>query len=201
MPPVLAAVAVKPFGVAKARLAGVLDARARARLGMAVAARTVAACAATGAVVAVVTDDDAVAAWGRRLGADVVPDSGSGLDEAAAAVLRAAAVRSLSWAVVHADLPLVTANDLAEVFGSLAASGIAIAPSHDGGTNVLAGTAADFSFGYGPGSFHRHLRRAARARVVARPGTAFDLDTAADLDRVLCHPRGRWVAGHLPPSS
>jgi len=93
-----------------------------------------------------------------------------------------AARLGLRWAVIHADLPLVTVEDLAAFFGAMA-GGAAIAPSHDGGTNVIGAGLAEFRFQYGPGSFHRHLAAVPGARVVCRPNLALDLDTPRDLER------------------
>lgn len=195
---ILTAVPIKPFGVAKARLAPMLDTATRAALGKAVAARTVAAVAAVATPTVVVTGDPGVARWARRLGVGVVAEHAGGLDGAAQAVVAAARERGLPWAVVHADLPLLAAADLAAVLGPAAAGRPVLAPSRDGGTSAIAAS-GDFAFDYGAGSFHRHLRRwASRAPlVVARTGTAVDLDTVADLRRVLAHPRGAWVGGYL----
>ena len=101
---VLGAVAIKPFGVAKERLSTVLDSPTRARLGMAVAERTLQAVADAGATPAVVTGNDGVAEWAQRRGALVIRESAPGLDTAAACVIDAAGGRP--WAFVHADLPL-----------------------------------------------------------------------------------------------
>lgn len=189
----LAAIPVKPFGVAKARLAGALDARARSATGRAIAERTATLAAAAGAHVAIVTGDPGVARWAAALGHDVIGEGehGHGLDGAALAATRYAAGRRLRWAIVHADLPLVTADDLRAVFE---AAPRAIAPSHDGGTNVITGSGSAFPFSYGPGSFHRHLAAAPDAVVISRPGLAHDLDTPADLRIASSLQSGAWLA-------
>ncbi len=197
----LAGVPVKPFGVAKARLAPRLDGAARRRLGQALALHTAGAVAAAGAEVAIVTGDDHVAGWAAGNGLEVIREPGPGLDAAAGAVTAAAAVSGRPWAVVHADLPIVEAADLAAVFAALPGRRVVLAPARDGGTNVMAGE-GPFPFRYGPGSFHRHAAVAAgRAAVVARPGLALDLDTPADLDAALGHPAGAWLAGYVPLSA
>ncbi len=194
----LAGVPVKPFGVAKARLAPRLDGPARRRLGQALALRTAGAAAAAGAEVAIVTGDDRVAGWASGNGLEVIPEPAPGLDAAAGAVVAAAAVSGRPWAVVHADLPLVEPPDLEAVFAALAGRQVALAPARDGGTNVVAGE-GPFPFRYGPASFHRHARRGAgRYAVVARPGLALDLDTPADLHAALAHPGGAWLAAYVP---
>lgn len=177
----LAAVPIKPFGVAKRRLRGVLDARGRSRVGMAVAANTLEVLGSCGVDVAVVTADEGVAAWARQLGVSVIEDPGLGLDAAAAAAISAAAGR---WAIFHADLPLISREDVTAVFDALPAAGVTLAPAADGGTTVVAASIGHFDFAYGPGSFHRHLSRVAAMphAVVCRPGLALDLDTPADLE-------------------
>ena len=107
----------------------------------------------------------------------------AGLDGAARAGVKEARRRGLAWAIVHGDLPLVSAEDLRVVAAGIPAEGLLLAPSYDGGTNVLASELDDFAFAYGRGSFRRHLARAAAypTRVLVRAGLALDLDSAADL--------------------
>jgi 2-phospho-L-lactate guanylyltransferase len=173
---VLVGVPVKPFGVAKARLAPLLDAKERAALGISIAARTVGIAAETAEAV-VVTGDDGVAEWASGLGVAAIPEGAGGLDGAARAVVDHAGDRP--WIVLHADLPRVTTDDLFAAIEALAATGEVIAPSWDGGTSLLGGRGMR-PFAYGSGSFHAHLRRTPRARVLVRPGLALDLDTPAD---------------------
>jgi 2-phospho-L-lactate guanylyltransferase len=192
---ILAAIPIKPFGVAKRRLSTRLDARARSRLGKAVAARTAAAATDAGALVAIVTGDEDVAHWGRSLGyltIDERTSSRSGLDGAAEATLYEAARRQRPWAIIHADLPLVCPAALTPVFRR-ASLGLVLVPSHDGGTNIIAGSRTRMNFAYGPGSFHRHLAGHPTAGVHVDVRLALDLDTAGDLDRALSYADGRWL--------
>lgn len=167
---------VKPFGVAKARLAPLLDATGRARLGMAIAARTIRVAARVGSP-AVVTGDDAVAEWAAAHGADVIREQPGGLDGAASAIV--ADADGGPWMVLHADLPRVRPDDLRHVAHALDTVPAVLAPSWDGGTSLYAST-GPARFSYGPGSFHRHLRRSPGALVLVRPGLALDLDTPSD---------------------
>lgn len=183
----IAAIPVKPFGVAKARLSPVMDAVARSRLGRFIAWRTASTAASAGATVVIVTADAGVAAWARDLGHEVVmehPRHGSGLNGAAAAGVARAGEAGVPWAILHADLPIVGIGDLTRAFAD-GRRGWVLAPSHDGGTNLIAGPGLDFPFSYGPGSFRRHLGAVPGARVVSRPGLALDLDTPRDLARAL----------------
>lgn len=190
---ILAAIPIKPFGVAKRRLADRLDGATRSRVGRAIAARTAIAAGDAGALVAVVTGDVGVAAWARTMGLLTIaePDVG-GLNGAAEAVVAEAARRHRPWAVIHADLPLVTPSALSPVF-DLATAGTVLAPSHDGGTTVIAGSGVAFPFSYGRASFHCHLAAEPESTIVVDPRLALDLDTSDDLSRVLNHPLGDWL--------
>ena len=195
----IAALPIKPFGVAKARLAPVLGPAGRSRLGRAVAARTAALAADVGAEVVIVTADDGVAAWAKENDFDVVremPELGGGLNGAARSAARHAALLDLPWVIIHADLPVVTRQDLRLVFDAARTSPV-IVPSYDGGTNLIAATDAEFPFSYGAGSFHRHLATVPRATVVATPRLSLDLDTPRDLDRARSSPAGRWLESVL----
>ncbi len=195
----LVAIPVKPFGVAKARLAPLLTPEERSRLGKAVAAHTARVADESGGHVAIVTASPAVASWAHGLGLDTIDDPGSGLDAAAAAAVARAGKTATPWLVLHADLPLLTVSDVAALIDALAASSAVLAPSHDAGTAALGARAAFSRFGYGPGSYHRHRRALPTAAVVIRPGLAIDLDTTKDLSRILAMPAGRWVAELASP--
>jgi 2-phospho-L-lactate guanylyltransferase len=193
---VLAVIPLRGFDSAKTRLAVEMSAGDRARIAAAVASRVVAACRTAGWQALVVSSAAAGIAWSEALRATVVPDPGSGLDAAAHAGIAAAAGEP--WAVVHGDLPLITAPDLEGIATAVADGRIVLAPSRDGGTNLIA-AAGPFAFAYGPASFSRHLGRAAvRApRVVVRVGLAVELDTPTDLAAVRAHPEGRWLSDFL----
>lgn len=194
--PILAAVPVKPFGVAKRRLSGRLSPIQRTLLGRAVAARTATAAAAAGATVAVVTGDVGVASWAQDLGFETIDESRSsqpGLDGAAGAVVAEAERRQVRWAIIHADLPLATPDALANIF-ALAETATVLVPSYNGGSNVIAGDDPGFQFRYGPLSFHHHLAANPRTTVRIHPQLTLDLDTEKDLDRALRSPAGRWLA-------
>ena len=186
-----AVIPIKPFGVAKQRLAPRLDAAARSRLGKAVAANTIAAIAAAQLEVAVITGDPAVAEFALAKGAQVIDDHGGSLSEAAAQAAEAALE---GWLIVLADLPLLVPEDVAALVSARPARGFAIAPAADGGTSAIAGSGR-FAFSYGPGSFSRHLAAVARAphAVVVRLGLAVDMDTPADLEGALRTRRGAWL--------
>ena len=194
----LAFIPVKPFGVAKARLAPVLDARGRSRLGKAVATRTVQTAMTAGLQVTVLTADDGVARWAKGLGAEVLPEPprSTGLSNAATAAVELAARRGVRWAIIHADLPLLTPPLVEDFVHAIPSGGHTLAPSYDGGTTILGGYGRTFPFSYGPASFGRHLRSAAAQGPVAvfvRTAVALDLDGPADLDAARRHPDGAWL--------
>jgi len=194
--PPLIGVPVKPFGIAKARLSPLLDATTRAHLGMALTRRTVSIASELGET-AVVTADPKVLQFCKRRGIAVIREPARvGLAAAAGAVVEAANRAGRAWAVLAADLPLLEAADLENALSRLAGGSIVLAPSHDGGTNLIAGCLPHFEFAYGAGSFHRHLRtgREVNCRVVSRLGLALDLDTPEDLLTIAAHPRGNWLA-------
>lgn len=176
-------VPVRAFALGKARLADVLDGATRAVLARRWADAVL--DAAGNLPVVVVSSDPEVRDWASARRAKVVDDPGS-LD-AAADVGRAeiAALGCTRVVIAHADLPH------ARSFTALTRDGsrplLAIVPCHrDDGTPVLSLPAdVPFTFGYGPGSFRRHLAEArARGlgvRVVRDPDLAFDVDVPDDL--------------------
>ncbi|HWD55231.1 MAG TPA: 2-phospho-L-lactate guanylyltransferase [Acidimicrobiales bacterium] len=179
--PEVVLIPVKAFHQAKRRLDRVLAEPDRVRLVRTMAAHVVAACAPV--PVAVVCDDEAVAAWAVDLGATVLWEPGQGLNGAVGAGVGRLAASGARWVTVaHGDLP--RAHDL----GTLPAfDGVTLVPDRrDDGTNVLrlpAGCA--FRFAYGPGSFRAHCAEATRlglaVRVVRDPDLAYDVDWPADV--------------------
>lgn len=182
MRPPIIGIPIKPFGIAKRRLEARLSPSQRSILGTQIAAHTIDAARRLAPVV-VVSADAGVQAFARRLGAESVAEATTGLDGAAAALQAHAHDRARPWLLLHADLPLLEPEDVAQLICAQLAHGAVIAPSHDGGTSAL-GASVPLRTVYGPGSFRRHLRLLDSPRVVVRPGTAYDLDTVADLDRL-----------------
>jgi 2-phospho-L-lactate guanylyltransferase len=189
---VLAGIPVKRFYVAKQRLSSVLSQRERSRLGRDLAARTLRAVEEAGAEPIILAADHQVARWATNNGASVLVDRRGGLDDAAAGLVAAARSEQRPWLVVHADLPLVTPDDLRLALKILATGRSPIAPADDGGTSLLGGTDS-MSFSYGPASFHRHLVRLAAGQVLVRLGLSLDLDDPADLIAARSHRRGAWL--------
>jgi 2-phospho-L-lactate guanylyltransferase len=192
---VIIGIPVKPFAAAKRRLAAVLDDAGRARLGKELAERTVATVTESGASPLVLSADDLVTEWAHDIGVEVLLDEGSSLDEAAGAAVTEARHRRGAWAILHADLPLLTSRDLVATVETLSAGGAVIAPSSDGGTSLVGCSLDVFSFSYGPGSFHRHLAALAALSpaVVVSRGLCLDLDTPEDLTAAIGAGGGAWL--------
>jgi len=165
----------------------------RSGLGRALAERTAALAVDAGLIPVLVAGDSEVAEWAIIHGIPSIPDPGLGLDGAALAGAQWAIEAASEWLVVHTDLPLLTAAELAELNEALSSAGSVIAPSADGGTSALGGS-GPAAFSYGPGSFHRHLGSSPTAAIVARPGLLHDIDTFSDLESARRHPRGAWLS-------
>ena len=162
------------------RLSDRLDAASRSDLTKTLTRRTLEACREAGCDAAVVTADTDVGRWATDQRVAILVDPGHGLNTAAETAVGAAQGRL--WLVVHGDLPLLAGSDISAVVAACGPLPV-LAPSHDGGTSVIAATTDSFPFRYGPGSFRRHLAAVAGwASVVSRPGLAFDLDRSRDLD-------------------
>ena len=176
----------KPFAEAKQRLAGLLGPTERSALAEALLARTVRAVrrAQGDQPVWVVAPDDSVTATALAAGATgVFAARAAGLNaqlaEAAAEAPAAAGVL-----VLHADLPLLRAQDIVALVGR--PGPVVIAPDrHGSGTNALLQRGRPLFFAFGADSFARHLALAreggAAPVVVRRAGLGFDLDEPTDL--------------------
>jgi 2-phospho-L-lactate guanylyltransferase len=181
--PEVAIIPVKSFRMGKQRLSTALPADERERLGQALAGHVAETVEATGLIPLVVTADADVASWAMSAGFPSLPDSGDGLDAAAAAGVAWAEHTDSAWIVFHADLPLLGTDDVAAVSGVLREGSSVIAPSSDGGTSAIGGR-GHFEFSFGVGSFHRHLARLTCPTVIIRTGLLLDVDSPDDLSAV-----------------
>ena len=113
-------------------------------------------------------------------------DGGLPWNDALAAAM-STVVEEPSVAVVAADLPLLTAEEVTALVNATPERGIAIARARDGGTNGIVMRppgVLDTHFGEtGSAAVHEHAARAAglAAVVIDLPGLAFDIDTPEDL--------------------
>lgn len=173
---------VKSFATAKARLGEALQPAARARLARDLATAVVTAAAPYPVYVA--TDDAEVERWATGLGATVVDCPAPGLDAAVRRGVAAVAAGGHDRVLIaHGDLSDPGAlTDLFDLEGT-----VLVPDDRLDGTNViLVSTRSRFVFGYGPGSFARHLSEAERMgaplHIVRDAGLSLDLDDPADLD-------------------
>lgn len=179
---------VKLLALAKSRLSGLADADRRA-MALAMAADTVTAavaCPRVGGVV-VVSDDPDVRTETEALGATVVADlPGAGLNEAltAGAVHAAASWQGCGLAALTADLPALSAVELAVALTAASAVNHAfVADAAGSGTTLYtAMPGAPFLPRFGPRSRLRHREAGAvELELPGIPGLRQDVDTLADL--------------------
>jgi 2-phospho-L-lactate/phosphoenolpyruvate guanylyltransferase len=172
-----AIVPIKPPAERKLRLRGRLDADARALLSDAMLRRVLEALARSVKVERTfVLSAQRPAGWSGKW----LLDQGRGLN---VELQRIADGRPERLLVVHADLPLISTEDVDALLAA-STNGVAIAADRHGlGTNAIALQApARFRFAFGVGSLRRHLEAAGpAAQIVHRPGLALDVDTPDDL--------------------
>ncbi len=189
----IVAIPVKPFSLAKQRLAATLDSDTRRRLSIELASRTADVAQHAGGSPLILSADDDVTLWATQAGRDVLLDQGSSLNDAAHSATDH--VGQDAWIICHADLPLLNLGTVARALGAVHNGRWVIAPSSDGGTSMIGGT-GPFDFSFGVGSFHRHLARLATRDhvVITSTGTLLDLDTPSDIVAALSHADGKWLA-------
>jgi 2-phospho-L-lactate/phosphoenolpyruvate guanylyltransferase len=186
-----ALVPVKPLDQAKSRLAGTLGAEERAALVRTLLEHTLDALRKVPVILGtvVVTSDPGVAEWASAAGSQVVREAGKpSLNRALRDASRSALAQGAEAVLVmHADLPLVAAEDIEAIISSAqAAPTVVIAPDRHGlGTNaLLCAPPSLIEYRFGPDSFALHCAQAqaagARLEVCSRPGLALDLDTPED---------------------
>ncbi len=179
---------VKLLAQAKSRLADLADAD-RESVALAMAADTVAAAVACQAVgdVVVVSDDTAIRAEARALGAEVIADRpNAGLNKALSAGAEHAAARwpGRGLAALTADLPALSAAELAAALAAASAVTQAfVADAAGSGTTLYTAVpGAEFRPRFGPQSRMRHRQAGAvELDLAGIPGLRRDVDTLADL--------------------
>ncbi|WP_030436152.1 2-phospho-L-lactate guanylyltransferase [Actinoplanes subtropicus] len=196
----MAVIPVKRLSAAKSRLRGAVPAARHADLALAMVRDTVSAVLAGAAVaeLVVVTDDPVAAAAVTALGARVVPDRPAA-DLNAAMRFGADEVAGLGRfrAVLAGDLPALRPEELDEALGSAAGRSF-VADAAGSGTVLLAappGEPLDPRFGLG--SAVAHATSGATPLDGDWPGLRQDVDTPADLARVLALGAGRHTCALL----
>ncbi len=185
-----AIVPLKAAADRKTRLAGALDGTETAALAQGMADHVIATLAGVAAIGSIRVLSPAP---GDIPGTVWEPDHGQGLNAELDRVC--AALAGEPMLIVHADLPLLGADDVAALIGAAEATGAAIATDRHGmGTNALAMRSAScVGFAFGTDSLARHLERLPHAAVLRREGLAIDIDTADDIAAARgALPLGRW---------
>jgi 2-phospho-L-lactate guanylyltransferase len=190
-----AIVPVKPLRRGKSRLAGLLSEEQRTRLNRFLLEHILSTLNEISEIehTLVVSRDPAALALTRGMGGRTVLEDG--VPQFNTAIQRATIVAQAQGAravlILPADLPLVEPDDLT----TLLMQGdnppvVVIAPDRRlDGTNCLFINPAGFiEYGYGPGSFQRHSKRAtdagARLEVINSVHLGLDLDLPEDLEMV-----------------
>jgi 2-phospho-L-lactate guanylyltransferase len=199
---VWAVVPIKCFAQAKARLAPALAPADRQRLAVAMADDVLGAIRASGVAdrlcllsdqTSAATDElaarhGALALLDREVAA--TPGLNAAIGGVAAMANRYGADALL---VVHADLPLLTADALRQLLQTWralrGAQRVVLTRSKDGGTSLLlAEHPHDFTYRFGPDSHARHLDECSRRRCMTTSAglhsALLDIDTPDDLDRL-----------------
>lgn len=145
----------------------------------------------------VVTGDEQVGPYAEAAGALVLPDPGTGLNDAIRAGLAADSPPPMRAALLG-DLPALTAADLLsalEVCGGLPR---AVVPDHQGfGTVLLTAVGADLAPSFGDGSAARHEAAGHTRLDLDLPRLRTDVDVRDDLATVLALGCGRHTAAVL----
>jgi len=192
---IAALVPVKRLAQAKSRLRTVLSDGQRREFVLAMLEDVLRLLASQPAIgtTAVVSADDEVLAFARRLGAQPIrePPGRRGLNAALAFAAEVLARQGAGGLLVlPADVPLANAADIEAVLAAWQEAPVILCSSHSGGTGALALRPPQaIPFRFGPRSFAAHRRAAAErglsVAVLSRPALALDIDRPEDLAAVL----------------
>ncbi len=196
-----AVIPLKPLLQSKSRLAAVLSAEQRAELIRVIFRRTLSVLQQVSAVqhILVISSDPDVWQLAETYHVFTLHEERpSGLNTAVSvAVHHATQQGATSTLILPADLPFLQKEDVWQLIHALSpinnqpphqmAPGKMVISTdlHQDGTNALLLTSPlGFTFHYGPGSFHHHLRQARQLHLsihsVHSPRLQFDLDTVED---------------------
>jgi 2-phospho-L-lactate guanylyltransferase len=188
---VWALIPVKSPGRSKTRLASVLQPQECAKLSRAMFMDVLAAMDAADKVcdIAVLTNDDEIAAIAQGLGHRVLPDRSEGelCDGLNTAARKLAELGAETVLIVPGDLPTITSTDI-DLLLQRHPGGLSICPAiRDGGTNALVCSPPDaLPFQFGKDSARKHLEQAAKRgmETTRLPMQPFfrDIDTPDDLN-------------------
>jgi 2-phospho-L-lactate guanylyltransferase len=189
---------VKNLSGAKQRLASILDQASRTELAQAMLHDVVSAVAGWSAhpACALVTGDPFAIGLAAKYNFEIISDPANpgetGAIEMATEVCLARGENNTL--VIPADIPLIQAGELEEIFKHAPAEGSVLAPAADGrGTNAVFRSPANlFPLRFGNDSFKPHLAAAQATGkpciVLQLPTIAVDVDNPEDLQAILSHP-------------
>lgn len=151
----------------------------------------------------VISPDKSVEEEGQLQNASFLQQEGFGLNAAIQQATKLALEEKVkSLTTVLADIPLIEAKDLEELFQiGREASKVVLSPSLDGGTNVMIRSPPDaISPAFGRWSYTKHLRAAQKHRFavysISNLRLSFDIDSVEDLRALLrLDPTGKTNAG------
>lgn len=209
---ITAVVPFKTLEEAKSRLSPVLSPADRRALALAMLDDVLTALGKSHTVtqIVVTASDGAAHALAGSRNIQSVNDLGSNLNQSIQLVIEQLNFPS-PVLVMHADLPLVEADDIDDFVNRMPSGGLALAGSHDGGTTAIACDAvARMHWSFGEGSLQRHMAAAKATNIpviTVREGPiTFDIDRPIDFYRLCNDPGGRQTGrllmrlGINPPS-
>ena len=200
---------VKNLKNAKQRLASVLDQPARTALAQAMihdVLEAVAACTVRPEV-AVVTNDAFATDLAHHFQFQVIRDGANASETAAIemATVVCEAQGAEQTLVIPGDIPLITPDELEQIFSAAPDNGSLLVPGADGrGTNAAYRRPASlFPLRFGNDSFKPHLNAARNTGlpcvVLSLPGIGLDVDNPRDLHQLVDAPgqtRSQLLARH-----
>lgn len=189
---------VKNLSSAKQRLASLLDQPARTALAQAMLHDVISAIAAWAKrpACALVTSDPFAVELAQQYNFEIIPDPlNPGETVAIEMATEICVARGVAGTLVlPADIPLIQASELAQIFDQAPAEGSVLVPAADGrGTNAAFRRPSSlFPLRFGNDSFNPHLAAAqatGRPCVILRlPGIAVDIDNPEDLEQLRMRP-------------
>jgi 2-phospho-L-lactate guanylyltransferase len=189
---------VKNLQHAKQRLAAVLDQRSRTELAQAMihdVLEAVAGCSRCDEV-AVVSNDPFACDLAGQFGFQIIRDDANASETAAIEMATAicASHGAKSTLVIPGDIPLISSQELEQIFSAAPENGSLLVPAADGrGTNAAFRKPANlFPLRFGNDSFKPHLHAARQTElpclVLSLPGIGLDVDNPGDLQRLIDAP-------------
>ncbi len=188
-----AIIPVKPLANAKSRLAPALTPTERQQLAELMFRHVleIATSVPQLAGTLVISRDNKALAIAREYGAKTVQESGA--PEMNAALMRATSLiarwRGSGVLILPADLPLISVDDvvsMVEMGDELYTMVIATDQDRDGTNAMLVRPPGLIEYGYGPGSFDRHIERGkaagAHVQIYESERLQLDIDLPEDLD-------------------